>query len=143
MRSWLHRPPASRVAAHLDEVARVVQFVALPVGLDQGNDFGQLGDSPARTVEVESHRVVFDSAPAGTDTHFQTAVGQQIERGGFLGQHGRHVIVDAEHPAADAQRLGVGGRRRHRGDGRQVLARGARGVLRGPRTQVVVGKEKR
>ena len=112
------------------------------MGFDQGDDLGQLGDSLTRTIELESHRGVFDFAPAGSDAHFQAAVGEQIERRRFLGQHRRHVIVDAEHPAADAQRLAVGGRGGHRRDGGQVLTRGVRGALRGTRAQVVVREEK-
>src|SRR5262249_53219417 len=97
----LHRPWPTRVPAHLNEVARIVQFFALPVRLDEGDDLGQLGDSPTRTVEVESHRGVLDFAPAGADPHFQTTIGEQIECRRFLGQYRRHVIIDAEHSAPD------------------------------------------
>jgi len=98
----LHRPWPSRVSVHLNEVARVVQFFTLPMGLDERDDLGQLGDPLAGTVEVEPHRGVLDFAPAGADSHFQTTVGEQIEGRRFLGQYRRHVIVDAEHSAPDA-----------------------------------------
>src|ERR1700679_2975238 len=69
----LHRPRPSRVPAHANELARVIQFVALPMGLDKRDHLGQLGNAAPRTVEFESHRGVFDFAPAGTDTQFQPA----------------------------------------------------------------------
>src|SRR5262249_43514455 len=67
----LHWPWPPRVPAHLNEVARIVQLFALPVRLDEGDDLGQLGDSPTRTVEVQAHRGVLDFAPTGADPHFQ------------------------------------------------------------------------
>src|ERR1700757_3702991 len=42
----LHRPWPSRVSAHLNEVARVVQFFTLPMGLEERDALGQLGYAP-------------------------------------------------------------------------------------------------
>ena len=132
----------TRIALHVNEVAGAVQFLACPVRLDERDDFGEFGDSPARPVEGQSHCGVLGLAPAGPDAHFQPTIGQQIQGRCLLGQDGRHVIVDAEHPAPDAERFADRGRRRHRRDRGEVLARGTRGFLCRAGAQVVIREEK-
>src|SRR5271163_2807909 len=113
-----------------------------PYPCTRTNSPDQFSSSPWR-LEVESHCGVLDFAPPGSDAHLQPTVGEQIKSRRFLGQDRRRVIVDAEHPATDAQRLAHRGRCSHRSNGGQVLPRSACGSLRGAWPQVVIGQEKR
>ena len=139
----LHRQRPTGVPANLDELSRTINLFAREVSLEQPNHLLQLGDSASRPVECQPHGGVLVSAPAGSDSQLEAPVGEQVEGCGLLRENGRYVVVDAEHPATDAQRLGDRGRRGHRRYRREVLSGGARGALRGSRPEVVVGKEER
>ena len=122
---------------------RTGELVARAVRLEQRDDLLELGDSPARAVEGQPHRVVLVAAPAGADAELEPAVGEQVERRGLLRKHGGHVVVDAEHPAADAQRLGDAAAAAAIA---AIGARSWRGVraarCAGPGPEVVIGKER-
>ena len=54
--------------------------------------------------------LVVGGHPPRADAELEPAVGQQVERRRFVGEHDRVLVVVAEHERADAQRVGDRGR---------------------------------
>ena len=120
MRS-LRRQRQAGIASDVDELAPAVQLFAGPVGLDQRDHFLQLLHPPRCVVEGESHRLVLGFAPPCAKAEIEPAIGEQIERGCFLGEDGGYVVVDAEDPTADPQGRGDRGSGSHCRDRGELL----------------------
>jgi predicted methyltransferase MtxX (methanogen marker protein 4) len=133
----------ARVPGRRRVLAAHVERFPAPVGLDEGHDLAELVDAVRRLRERQAEGPVLGLAPARAEAELESAVGQQVEGGRLLGEHGRHVVVDAEDAAADAERVRARGGHRHGGDWRQVLRWPAGLALSGPGAEIVVSQEQR
>ena len=85
-------------------LAREVERLAGEATLDHGERLLEARDAQARPVVRQTQRVVVDGHPPGADAQLHPAVGQQVDRRRLLGDHGRVLVVVAEHEVSDAQR---------------------------------------
>ena len=76
-------------------------------------------DADACTIPLDAHCLVLALQPAGTESEFQAALGEEVERGELLREHHGFAVVGAEHarPHADGvRRFDRDGHGRDRGD---------------------------
>ena len=130
----LHRSRPARIPGDVDVLTGTSISSPVKCALTSATTSSSLLTRVPGVVECQSHCLVFVAAPTRTEAEFEPTVGEQVERRRLLRENRGDVVVDAEYPAADAQRLG---RRRgggHRRDGARSCAGCARALRRaGPR----------
>jgi hypothetical protein len=113
------------------------------VRLDEANGLAESRNARSNAIEWKPDRFVFALEPTGAKTQFESTLRKEIQRGGFLGEHCRRSIVDAEDATADPQRRSRLGRDRHGGYGGERLQRVIGRLERGARPEDVIGEMQR
>ena len=113
----LHRLRLRVVVGDRVVLTRERERVGAEAALDDGHRLGQPRLPDPDRVERQTDGVVLGLVPAGAERHVEPALGQRVEGGQLLGEHGRMAQVVVVHEGADPDPLG------ERGDGREVRHR--------------------